>query len=318
MVLVVLTDHYPAEAVKTLIKRCSYVLIPLSVVFIKYYPHLGRKFSPWGIGEYVGVTTSKNMLGTLCLVCGFYFICSLLIVWREKKKLFINKIEMFVYILFILMILWLLKTVNSATSFMCLVLCIILFVGMGIPIIKENVKFMWVFICLIIFVSFVSQMLLNVSEALISTMGRDMTLTGRTNLWKEVIKLVENPLIGTGYESFWLGDRLKKLWEVHWWRPNQAHNGYLDIYLNLGLIGLLLLIGVILSAFKKLLKSLVLNFDYARFRIIFLIIALLYNFTESSFKGFSLIWFVFILIVIEYPQPISQFHILGSSQHNKK
>jgi len=43
-----------------------------------------------------------------------------------------------------------------------------------------------------------------------------------------------NPWIGAGFESFWLGPRLNKLWAQYNFMPNQAHNGYIEIYLNLG------------------------------------------------------------------------------------
>src|SRR5262249_51353637 len=74
MVLILLTEREPVKAVETVIKRCAYVLIPLSVLFIKYYPDLGRTHSEWS-GElyYTGVTTNKNLLGLLCMVSGLLF-----------------------------------------------------------------------------------------------------------------------------------------------------------------------------------------------------------------------------------------------------
>ena len=42
MVLVVLSDPEPERAVTALFKRVAYVLVPLSVLFIKYYPDIGR------------------------------------------------------------------------------------------------------------------------------------------------------------------------------------------------------------------------------------------------------------------------------------
>src|SRR5213596_2588735 len=47
MALVVLTEPDPEEAVKRLMKRCAYVVVPASILFIKYYPQLGRGFDPW-------------------------------------------------------------------------------------------------------------------------------------------------------------------------------------------------------------------------------------------------------------------------------
>src|SRR3989454_10571239 len=71
MVLVILTDTDPSAAVKRLLARSGFLLIPLSVLLIKYYPDLGRSYGPWtGTPYYTGVTTGKNGLGFVCLVFG--------------------------------------------------------------------------------------------------------------------------------------------------------------------------------------------------------------------------------------------------------
>jgi len=55
-------------------------------------------------------------------------------------------------------------------------------------------------------------------------MGRDSTLTGRTDIWARVIALVHNPVIGTGFESFWLGKRLEAM-QLYQRGLNETHNG---------------------------------------------------------------------------------------------
>ena len=62
--------------------------------------------------------------------------------------------------------------------------------------------------------------------------------------------------LGTGFESFWLGPRLDKIWSVYRWRPTQAHNGYLEIYLNLGWIGIMLLAVVIFTGYGTISSAL--------------------------------------------------------------
>jgi len=55
--------------------RVSYVLFPLSVVFIKYFPALGRSASRAGENMFTGVTTQKNSLGEMA------FVFSIMILW---------------------------------------------------------------------------------------------------------------------------------------------------------------------------------------------------------------------------------------------
>jgi O-antigen ligase len=91
------------------------------------------------------------------------------------------------------------------------------------------------------------------------------------------------------------------MWSEFWWRPNQAHNGYIELYLNSGLIGLFLLGTVIISTYRKGRKELLLNLPYANFRIGFLVIVLFYGITESTFRGLHPVWFIFLLIAIDVP-----------------
>src|SRR5437762_5696652 len=60
----------------------------------------------------------------------------------------------------------------------------------------------------------------HVSEAL----GRSSTLSGRTELWAQLLKFHTNPIFGTGFESFWLGDRLQRLAEIYWWHPRSEEH----------------------------------------------------------------------------------------------
>ncbi len=74
VILVALSDPRPSAAVCTLLRRVCYLLIPLCILLNKYFPALSRQYDQWtGQGYYIGATTSKNMLGVLCLVSGLFF-----------------------------------------------------------------------------------------------------------------------------------------------------------------------------------------------------------------------------------------------------
>ena len=87
MALILFTEPDPAEALVRLMKRSAYVLVPFSILAIKYYPDIGREFDDWtGIAVNVGISQSKNMLGCVCLVLGFFFFCHFLTTWRTEKS----------------------------------------------------------------------------------------------------------------------------------------------------------------------------------------------------------------------------------------
>ena len=70
MVLVIITDPNWVDALKRLFTRVGYLVIPLSVLLIRFYPSLGRFYSRGGVPEWTGVGTDKNALGMICMIFG--------------------------------------------------------------------------------------------------------------------------------------------------------------------------------------------------------------------------------------------------------
>jgi O-antigen ligase len=92
-------------------------------------------------------------------------------------------------------------------------------------------------------------MSLTWSDTLADAMGRDFTLTGRTALWELVIRFIdEKPLLGWGYGAMWLPqDNLTiEISDAVGWAVPQAHNAFLEILLEIGAIGLFIVIVFIL------------------------------------------------------------------------
>jgi exopolysaccharide production protein ExoQ len=80
-------------------------------------------------------------------------------------------------------------------------------------------------------------------SVLLEMMGKDATLTGRTDIWEYVIPdIYQRPVLGWGYAAFWsVGNpaAVKISETLRWWVP-QAHNGVLEILLSIGFVGLIL------------------------------------------------------------------------------
>jgi len=300
MALVILTEPNPDQAIKTLLKRCAYVVVPVSILFIKYYPDLGRGFDPWtGESFNTGITTNKNMLGADCLILGYFFFWYLLQTWQIDRNNSRRK-ELRLIALFLIAIWWLLSQAHSATSFTSLILGVVLVVLLGIRSINKNFIGTYMLTALVLVV--VAELVFGVSGHYSEALGRGAGLSGRTVLWTNLLQMHINPVLGTGFESFWLGKRLKELEGIFFYIPNEAHNGYLETYLTLGIIGVFLLVGLFVATFWKMRLELFRNFEWGRYRLGFLAAVVLYNWTEAAFKTVNPIWFVFYLIAMDYPR----------------
>lgn len=298
MVLVLFTEPDPEEALSRLMKRCAYILLPVSILFIKYYPKYGRTYDPFGgEGSNTGIATNKNTLGCACLILGSYFFWHLLQILRENKSR-MRRNQLLITGFFLLMVGYLLRKAHSATSTMSLVLAASIMLGLSLRLVNKKLIGAYVAGGVILLIG--AQLTFDIFGTIVELSGHGSTIEGRAELWQELLKIKINPILGTGFESFWLGDRLRTLWEQHWWHPTEAHNGYLETYLSLGFVGLGMMIGLLFATFNKCRRALLRDFQWGRFRISVLAAIIVYNWPEAAFKGLSPLWFLFYIIAMEY------------------
>jgi exopolysaccharide production protein ExoQ len=299
MVLIVYTEPDPEEALARLMKRSAYVFVPVSIMLIKYFPDIGRGFDQWsGLAQNRGIALSKNMLGCLCLVMGYFFFWHLLNTWRSERSQARLK-ELCLIAGFLFMIGWLLAKAHSATSLLSMLIGMSVIVLLGRPWL--NKRLIGRYVILAVVALGVAELSFGIFERIVDLTGHGKTIIGRAELWSELLAMGTNPIFGVGFESFWLGERLKTLWDVRWWKVDEAHNGYLEIYLNLGIVGLCMLAGVIIATFRKIRLALLQNLEFGKFRLGLLVAIVVYNTTESAFKGLSFVWFTFYVIAMDYP-----------------
>lgn len=298
MVLIVLTETDPIRAVKALFARYSYLVIMLSVLFIKYFPDLGRYYSRWTyMPVYSGVATEKNALGAAVLVA------ILLLLWdltetldtRKEKS---NRLDLAARLILLGMALWLEKMADSSAAIVASFLGGFIILFMRYPVFARRIKYIGSYVLVVLAVALMLYSSPDVSQLLLGSIGEDITLTGRTDLWADLFLVPINPAIGAGYQSFWLGEHVGPIWEKYYFHPNQAHNGYIETYLNGGVVGLFVLLTAIITIIANLKPQLIARDRYATLRFSFLIVTILYNMTEAMFNRLSPVWFIFLIGVI--------------------
>jgi O-antigen ligase len=80
-------------------------------------------------------------------------------------------------------------------------------------------------------------------DLIVAVLGRDLTLTGRTEIWEASARFVEaQPWLGYGYYAFWLPENGPAYWvrEAVAWQVASAHSSWLELALGLGRAGVLL------------------------------------------------------------------------------
>ncbi len=148
-----------------------------------------------------------------------------------------------------------------------------------------------------------SQWFLPIVEAIVTSLGKDMTLTGRTDIWPySISKIQERPWLGYGFNGFWHGTRgesLDMVLALRWAVPN-SHNGFIDLWLELGFVGFSLFLLLIWSLILKIFFILRHKFDWTYVWPLALIIYIvIINFVETSLIGQnSFGWLLFIVVAL--------------------
>jgi O-antigen ligase len=137
------------------------------------------------------------------------------------------------------------------------------------------------------------------SKEVFQFFGQDETLTGRTVLWANVaLAIAKRPWLGYGFSAFWAGMQgaSADILTVVKWEAPHAHNGILDLWLDLGVVGVALFLIGFTVAFARAVRlyrsTRTLEMMWPLIYISFLFI---YNLTESAIlRVNSLFWALYV------------------------
>jgi O-antigen ligase len=140
-------------------------------------------------------------------------------------------------------------------------------------------------------------------EPVTAALDKDPHLTGRTDLWGYAIDCIrDKPLLGYGYEAFWTYDSVpaRRIREaINWDSAPHAHNGYIDLTLGVGIIGLLAYLALLTIFAKKAYVYFASGpEDYRRWPLTFLAFTFFYQLTEGSMVTAGCIWVIFCGLIL--------------------
>jgi len=316
MALVVLTDPQPTAALRRLFSRLSFVLLPTSVLLIKYYPYLGCVFDQWsGQRHPTGVTTDKNLLGLTTYILALGALWQILRLWKTPDVP--NRLRQLLAQCTVLAFgIWLLFNADSVTSISCFTFGAFLVLLANFRRIRGRPAALHALVLTLLLLAGLIK-LTGADASLVQAMGRNADLTGRASeIWPFLIPMAPNALVGAGFESFWLGPRIQKVWDAF---PNlyvsEAHNGYIEVYLNLGVIGLSLVALIIVYGYRRSVAASRFDPSLASLLLAYVLCALLYSYTEAGFRMLDYAW-SFLLLAVIGATHITEF--IGETQQNSE
>jgi O-antigen ligase len=298
LVLIVLTDPDPLAAIRRLLKRAGFLVVPLSILVIKYYPEIGVKYGHFeGKRVIIGLAWDKNTLGTITLLFGLGFLWRFFVAHRDSGSAYRTR-QLVAHSALLAMVMWLFAHANSMTSLLCFVL-----VGSVVMVVSISwfarrptiVTALTLVVLLVVSIPLV----LNIGTNVFQAVGRDGTLTGRTDIWDDALAMVRNPAFGAGFESFWLRVTLDEGRSFH---LNEAHNGYLEVYLNLGWVGVCFLACVILNGYLNVMRVLRGHPEAGVLLLGYWLVCLTYSMTEAGFRMMNPMWICFLLASTVAPE----------------
>jgi O-antigen ligase len=226
-----------------------------------------------------GFSSTKNSLGQTGMIAA---VITLIIYIKEEFKLKRYIAAMF----FLLSIIIVIGTLSS-TSYIALFLFISgttlywiktqIFGRLGVT----NSLLVYTFSSGIVLLIIVMMFVPEFTDFIQGLFGKSETFYDRGKLWTVMLwHIAQHPIIGCGFNSFWTleNPQLLLIYQTFVWLPNQAHNGYLDLLNELGIVGLFLFLIMIL-------KNIIMSFKKQMLTpwIWLLILPLVANVTESNF-----------------------------------
>ncbi|MEP6488210.1 O-antigen ligase family protein [Microcoleus vaginatus GB2-A3] len=255
---------------------------------------------PPGSGDFVGLTLSKNSLGGVLALCtAFWYLHYSQGAKTQKERWIALGMMLFSFYL-----------VRANKSGSALVITIILIIAVSSLNFLKNLSFQWAFTAIICFLVFSIIMTVfvvdNLEDIIVGGLGKDLTLTGRTEFWPQLMDAVnQRPWFGYGYDGFFQQDKLGSatpayfIYTPNGFQPKNPHNGGIGILLAFGWPGLILMMTSLLLnlayAVRYLSRS---TLEEAGIPICFLVSIIISNITEGYIIDIGNPWLSYAMLTV--------------------
>lgn len=296
MVLVVATEPDIAAALRRVASRTGILLLPASVMAIRYFPQIGRGFDVDGNPSNVGLTLNKNALGAIAFLLATVALWQVLSLARATSRG--RRRRLLAQSAILAFGIYLLHTAHSATSVAAALFGAALLLAFSLPALCKPaaVHGLVAFIVLSGLLAFA----LGAEGSVTHDLGRQSNLTGRTYIWQAVLaQAAEHPLLGVGFESFWTGPNDFKILQrlPAGMIANESHDGYVEVYAELGLAGLGIMLWLLGAGYRRAAAAMASDAGVGRLLVALIAALAIYNITEAGFRMLDPVWTVLLLCI---------------------
>lgn len=260
----------------------------LSLLIALALPSYGISSDPLYQGDWQGVFSHKNSLGSN-MALGSLALSILALTSRRSRWILLPTLAVS------LALLWLADSKTALVVFAMLLALWPLYQAMR----WRHLLMVPLTITLSLAGAGVLLLLVRNYELLLAALGRNATLTGRTELWDALLDMIQaHPWLGYGYSAFWLGwdGPSAKIWLLTGSEVPAADNAYLELLLNVGAVGLgLFLLGFLAVFYRAIVYAHRARTSEGLWPLAFLTFLLLYSTMESVFlRQNDMLWILYV------------------------
>mgnify|MGYP001183607575 CR=1 FL=1 len=239
-------------------------------------------------GAWSGLWTHKNTLGGI-MALGVAINAAAAIVTPERRKLWIA----FALAAFMLVVLSTSKTALIASMLG------VGMIGFCMIVRRGPVHMIAGLATASVAIVTITGIVLLAPDLLVAAIGRDLTLTGRTDIWEASARFVEaKPWLGYGYYAFWLPDDGPAYWvrQAVAWQVASAHSSWLELALGVGRIGVALFALQLLATLGRGVSA-VMQPKAGLWAPAFLATFALYTLSEShALQANNIFWIIYVAV----------------------
>lgn len=276
--------RYPGDRLVSFLTVAAAVSLVGSLFVVAFFPSIG--IDSFQENAWRGVFSHKNN-------CSVISVCFLVVGMNYRARHLIGLVlrgaVIALALLFIVMS-------GSRTGWLTAVFAVALIFGLRLIQRMPSRDRLVLLMALSIPMGIVILLLASHFDAFMGFMGKDATMSQRTIIWTTVLlPIAKHPLFGYGYSAFWQGmaGESANTILVTGWAENQAQSGYLDMLLQLGLVGFLPLIWILGRGLIQAARALnPLNTAPVQMATVLLLVLIVVNVGETGFLvPIHLLWF---------------------------